>query len=110
MLKCILELKPDWRELDFRNEVVSSISSCNSFDERNFILRRFQDIGSSLSLLIGTGIYLVGYDSRNINTIYVTCTISNQLQHRLAGLASRYNEGESGSTIVDFIGLDWLIE
>lgn len=110
LLECILELRPDWREEDIRNMVVSTISFRNSFDESNFILNTFQDKDSSLSLLIGTGSYLVGYDNRYINAVYVTCPISNQLQYRLVGLASRYDEGKSESIIVDFIGLDWSIK
>ncbi|WP_077314540.1 type I restriction endonuclease subunit R [Vibrio palustris] len=110
LLECILELRPDWREEDIRNMVVSTISSRNSFDESNFILNTFQDKDSSLSLLIGTGSYLIGYDNRYINTVYVTCPISNQLQYRLVGLTSRYDEGKSENIIVDFIGLDWSIK
>jgi len=109
LLRCIFELRPEWQE-DARNMLVSTISSGNSFDEIKFILGKFQDKNSSLSLLICTGNYLVGYENRYIDRIYVTCPISNQLQYRLAGLASRYDESKAESIIVDFIGLDWSIK
>ena len=109
LLECILESRPDWREDNDRNMVARTISSGNSFEESRFILNTFQDQNSSLSLLIGTGSFLVGYDNRFINTVYVTCPISNPLQYRIASLVSRYDDGKTDGTIVDFIGLDWAV-
>ena len=89
--------------------VVSTISSRNSFAESRDILNIFQDKNSSLSLLIATGVYMVGYDNPYINTVYVTCPISNQLQYKIAALVSRHSEGKDEGMIVDFIGVDWSI-
>lgn len=109
LLECILESRPEWGKEDIHNMVVSTISSRNSFAESRDILNIFQDKNSSLSLLIATGVYMVGYDNPYINTVYVTCPISNQLQYNIAGLVNRHSEGKDEGMIVDFIGVDWSI-
>jgi len=84
------------------------ISSATSPQERDMILEKFQREDDSLSLLIATGSFVLGFDNPLIHTIYVTCPISLQLRFQLTSMLSRPYESKKEGLIVDYVGLDWV--
>lgn len=108
--KEMVTLKPNWHgETEFIGSV-KPISTIESPAQREILVERFRDRDDSLSLLIATGSFVVGFDNPLIHTIYVTGPIPLQLRYRLVSLVSgRYQDKKEG-LIVDYIGLDWGLQ
>lgn len=106
----ISDIEPEWFDKSDLTGYVKPISSVDNVGRRNTVLQRFQNPDDSLSLLIGTGAFLVGYDNPLIHTIYVTSPISRQFQYKLASLVSRRYDGKEDGVIFDFVDLDWQLE
>ena len=104
------KIRPTWHGNTVLRESFSTISSQNKPADVNDLFNRFCDKESSLSLLIGTGIFLESFDNPLLDTVYITCPISERLQYKFASLVSRYYEEKQDALIVDFVGLDWCLE
>lgn len=107
LLNKILQIKPEWQDKVETERVVSSISSKARVEKRSFLLKSFSDEDDSLSLLIGTGELLVGYDNPLLSTVYLTCSVSHYIQYKLLSAVTRYQKNKQYGLIVDFAGLDW---
>lgn len=106
----IAVINPNWRgDTEFTGSV-KAISASESPTQRANLFERFRKRDDSLSLLIATGSFLVGYDNPLIHTIYVTNPVSLQLRYLLASLVSRSYQGKEDGLIVDYMGLNWDLE
>lgn len=106
----ILQVKPHWQGNSDSSGYVKAISSVDNTIRKNTLLKRFQAPDDSLSILIGTGSFLVGHDNPLIHTIYVISPISRQLQYQLVSVVSRRSQDKEDGLIVDFIGSNWELE
>lgn len=106
----IFNIRPEWYGDNDSTGSMKSISSQTHLIERNRLIDRFNDQDDSLSLLIGTGIILAGYENPLVHTAYITCPVSNQLQYRVAGILSRHNKDDLPGVIVDYSNMEWNLE
>lgn len=106
----LVRIKPEWKGETDRNGLVKPISYTDNIHQRNLLVQRLQDQEDSLSLVVATGSFLVGYDNPLIHTIYVTCLVSHQLKYKLASLVCRDVQGKQEGLIVDFNDQDWRLD
>lgn len=93
-------IKPD-------TDWVKAISSRNEPRQTEILLKRFRDPDDTLSLLITTGIFFLGFDNPLVHTVYVTNSTSLQLRYTLASLVGIAHEGKENGLIVHYTAFIW---
>ncbi len=113
----IMKLRPQWRNLDKRKEVIKVIMTSSASDPQNWQIHnttkedrkelsdRFKNSGDALKLVIVRDMWLTGFDAPCLHTMYIDKTMRGHNLMQAIARVNRVYKDKPGGLIVDYIGI-----
>ena len=113
----IIEMKPEWHDEDHMKGKIKVIMTASASDEEHLqphhtskkqkedIKKRFVNSENDLQIVIVRDMWLTGFDSPSLNTMYVDKPMGGANLAQAIARVNRVFEDKPGGLIVDYIGI-----